>query len=47
MTTHRQLWRELNSRTFYTRFDLVLDCLTAILIAVGLTTGLLAWFDIL
>ena len=47
MTTHRQLWRELNSRSFYTKFDLVLDCLTAIAIAVGLTAGLLAWFDIL
>ena len=45
--THRQLWRELNSRTFYSRTDLVVDYLAAILIAALLTAGALAYFDIL
>lgn len=30
--THRQLWRELNTRCFYTRTDLVLDLFLALLI---------------
>lgn len=33
MSQHRQLWRELNSRSFYSRADLVLDVLTAALVA--------------
>ena len=45
--THRQLWRELNSRTFYSRTERVLDYLTAIAIAGLLLVGALAYFDIL
>ena len=30
---HRQTWRDLNSRAFYARADLVLDILTAALVA--------------
>jgi hypothetical protein len=45
--THRQLWRELNSSHFYSRADLVLDYLTAIIVAGLLLAGALAYFDIL
>ena len=32
MSAHRQLWRELNARSFYSRSDLILDLVAAALV---------------
>lgn len=36
MRNYRQMWRELDSRNFYTRLDFLLDVGTAVLMSVAL-----------
>jgi hypothetical protein len=46
MSKFRQLWSDLNPRSFYSRTDLVLDITTAALVAAFFFTLFLVEFDL-